>query len=1087
MKKIYALFFTCSVLFMYQSQGQISLTSGSYTQNFNTLATTGTTNNLTITGWVLNETGGGARDNEQYAADNGSSNSGDTYSYGAAGNTERALGSLRSGSLASQFGAFFTNNTGATITSLTISYMGEQWRLGATGRADRLDFQYSIDATSLTSGTYIDVDALDFTGPVTTGTVGPLDGNATANQVAVNATISGLNIPAGSTFYIRWTDVDASGSDDGLAIDDLTLSFTTGVFNNVMLAPGNHGIETPLTNGSFVVTINNPAPPGGVVVTYSLSGTATAGTDYTDPGNGSITIAENSTFDTIRINVIADGIAEGTETVVATLQSATGGYTISTVPASINITDHVVTTLHSYSFNTCSGSLSDGFTHQSVTGAQVWNCTTFGRNGSSGVEMNGFASGSSQVNEDWLISPAIDLSATNNPALNFYSRTRFAGAPLRLYVTTSYTGDVTTTAWTELDGRFPATFSDSWTLSENINLSSFKTANVRFAFRYTSTSTQSSRWTLDDITVTDAAVAPAPSLTVPQTLLDFRQVNAGSTSAAKSFTFWANDLTSGLTLTAPAGFELSKDNVAFSNTINYTTAETSNQNKTVYVRFAPDATAQTYAGYINFTSTGLNASRLFLKGNSYVDATTLKVASWNLEWFGSTATGQGPTDDNLAQANAKIVMEYLDADVFGMAEIVDVTRFANLVNSLSGGYAYVVGDFCSNGGSGCASSQKLAFVYKTSVVSNVTARPYMISSATAVSSWSSGRVPYLVNADVTKNGVTTNINFLIVHAKANTGSTADQIESYNRRKAGVQEMKDSIEAQMPFSNVIIIGDFNDDLDRTIAPMTGADTVSSWQPILADSTGNDYYRSITLPLSYLKLTTTANNADVIDHHVISNELVSRYINLSATIYNDIESLTGIANYSQTTSDHYPVMSLFLFSGTLPVKLGNFNAVKQNNTVRLNWTTTEEVNSKEFIVERSADGRTYRQLGSLPANGVASAYTIHDAQPFRGDNYYRLKMVDQDGKTELSRVVRVNFGRAYTISLMPNPAKDKVYLNIAGLDKKALVEIFDANSRRVQLTQLTGQNTALDLGRLSKGLYLMKIYIGGQVYTEKLVIE
>ena len=51
------------------------------------------------------------------------------------------------------------------MTSLAIAYTGEQWRLGATGRTDRIDFQYSLDATSLATGTWADVDNLNFSGP----------------------------------------------------------------------------------------------------------------------------------------------------------------------------------------------------------------------------------------------------------------------------------------------------------------------------------------------------------------------------------------------------------------------------------------------------------------------------------------------------------------------------------------------------------------------------------------------------------------------------------------------------------------------------------------------------------------------------------------------------------------------------------------------------------------------------------------------------------------------------------------------------------------------------------------------------------
>lgn len=194
----------------------VSLTSlgSAYTQNFDTLSNTAgsTTNNLTITGWYLTETGGGARDNEQYGVDTGSSTTGDTYSYGAAGSTERALGQLRSGSLIPNFGACFTNNTGATITSLDVAYYGEQWRLGTAARTDQMSFQYSNNATDLVTGTWTNVAALNFVTP-DTATTGAKNGNATADRTALSSTISSLTIANGATFWIRWADTDASGAE----------------------------------------------------------------------------------------------------------------------------------------------------------------------------------------------------------------------------------------------------------------------------------------------------------------------------------------------------------------------------------------------------------------------------------------------------------------------------------------------------------------------------------------------------------------------------------------------------------------------------------------------------------------------------------------------------------------------------------------------------------------------------------------------------------------------------------------------------------------------------------------------------------
>ena len=208
----------------------VSLTAGStVTENFDTLSNTAssTTNDLAIPGWFMTETGGGARDNEQYAVDTGGSNTGDTYSYGAAAATDRAFGALRSGTLISSRGAAYTNDTGSTITSLAVAYTGEEWRLGTTARTDRMDFQYSVDATDLTTGTWIDVDALDFMTP-DTGTVGAKDGNTAGERTAIGSTITGLSIASGACVWIRWFDFDATGADDGLAVDDFSITPNPG-------------------------------------------------------------------------------------------------------------------------------------------------------------------------------------------------------------------------------------------------------------------------------------------------------------------------------------------------------------------------------------------------------------------------------------------------------------------------------------------------------------------------------------------------------------------------------------------------------------------------------------------------------------------------------------------------------------------------------------------------------------------------------------------------------------------------------------------------------------------------------------------
>jgi MYXO-CTERM domain-containing protein len=205
----------------------ISLASGvPYTQDFNLLATSGA-GSAVPEGWAFSESGTGA--NTVYTAGTGSSTTGDTYSFGVTGATDRALGGLQSGSVVPTIGVEFQNSSGTMMVGLAVSYICEQWRVGMTSRgaADRLDFQYSTDATSLTTGTWTDIDALDCHSATILDTSGAKNGNENAYRTAVSGNVSGLSITAGATFWLRWTDYNIANSDDGLAVDDFALTAQT--------------------------------------------------------------------------------------------------------------------------------------------------------------------------------------------------------------------------------------------------------------------------------------------------------------------------------------------------------------------------------------------------------------------------------------------------------------------------------------------------------------------------------------------------------------------------------------------------------------------------------------------------------------------------------------------------------------------------------------------------------------------------------------------------------------------------------------------------------------------------------------------
>jgi hypothetical protein len=206
----------------------IALNGALYQQNFNTLPTSGSAHaeSALPQGWAFSEAGSSA--NNTFGADSGATTIGNAYSFGPAGSADRAFGELSSSILTATIGANFINTTGFVITQLSLSYVGEQWRLGAgDANIDRLEFQVSLNATSLTTGTWTDVNALDFAAPNNQGAAGPTNGNVLPNRTIFPlAVINATPIPNLGSFWIRWTSTDVLGNDDALAVDDVVLRTT---------------------------------------------------------------------------------------------------------------------------------------------------------------------------------------------------------------------------------------------------------------------------------------------------------------------------------------------------------------------------------------------------------------------------------------------------------------------------------------------------------------------------------------------------------------------------------------------------------------------------------------------------------------------------------------------------------------------------------------------------------------------------------------------------------------------------------------------------------------------------------------------
>ncbi len=347
--------------------GTYSYSGGTYTQDFNTLPSTGTftfvgngpfgftdaqpngVGATGMTGWSFAKySGSGA--NALFKVDDGTLTSGSIYSYGTGTSTDRALGTVASGTTVSRFGITLINTTGQTITQFALGYTGEQWRDGGntTNVAQTLSFSYSVGASDINTGTFTPATALDFVSPVFTKTAGALDGNAAANRTVIApVTITGLSWAPNQTLVLLWTDINDTGNDHGFAVDDLT--FTTPVAGVPVApsvqttTPANSATSVP-GNTAITVTFDAPVTITGSWFTISSAFNGPVAAAVTG-GPKTFTLSPPLNFldnDTVTVSILAAQIvdqASGTlhpaaNTTFSFTTAAAVGPTITTQPAS---------------------------------------------------------------------------------------------------------------------------------------------------------------------------------------------------------------------------------------------------------------------------------------------------------------------------------------------------------------------------------------------------------------------------------------------------------------------------------------------------------------------------------------------------------------------------------------------------------------------------------------------------------------------------------------------------------------------------------------------------------------------------------
>jgi hypothetical protein len=222
--------------------------------------------------------------------------------------------------------------------------------------------------------------------------------------------------------------------------------------------------------------------------------------------------------------------------------------------------------------------------------------------------------------------------------------------------------------------------------------------------------------------------------------------------------------------------------------------------------------------------------------------------------------------------------------------------------------------------------------------------------------------------------------------------------------------------------------------------------------------------------------------------VQNSLILQDANVTNATINGVlyAQFNGVTDFSGGTA-----ASGVGPSNPVPVGLLSFNAQRSARVNLLSWTTTQEINSSRFIVERGTDGRNFMPVGEVTAAGNSTSdinYSYVDHTPLRGVNFYRLKLVDRNGSSKYSAVRSVRNEGTADIAVYPNPVRDMMMVNITS-DKtdRAVISITDMNGKLLQL-----KNTAIAEGinyinintaTMAKGTYVLKIQLNGDMIVRK----
>jgi hypothetical protein len=182
--------------------------------------------------------------------------------------------------------------------------------------------------------------------------------------------------------------------------------------------------------------------------------------------------------------------------------------------------------------------------------------------------------------------------------------------------------------------------------------------------------------------------------------------------------------------------------------------------------------------------------------------------------------------------------------------------------------------------------------------------------------------------------------------------------------------------------------------------------------------------------------------------------------------------------------------------LATELMGFKATNHKSTIDLLWQTASEKDMSHFDIEQSTDGLNFSKIGETKAAGKANSYTFTKEGPLSIVTYFRLKIVNSDGRFTYSKVLSVAFGKDLTVKAFPNPIQNELTIDVISESKQLDIDIIDVLGRSIYQKNESNTDLSREYREGSKlltintlkwlsGIYFLKISDGKKVFQQKIV--